>query len=301
MPQYYLAITVPPGQSGIVTTVRDARTGAVLGTVHPPRGYWFVAADRGNTNDSFLLEANQHGGPPGLFLLQFNPADRSTSLTKLPIALGPYPTGLALSPSGTEVAVAGITNTGARPAELQIYSLSGSLVRQWQSPGAICADPGVPCLSWSASGRLAFLWNNNGTNLAAEGIRLIPAAAASGSLVGASHLTVPLRTFQGASFAVSGNGTTISAEVKLNHSGTAYRFENFSAAAGKLTGLFPRVNAGVLAYWSNSNGSELIVSEPFPAHGQYPPQPLGRFGILTDRRFTPLADEPEGQFLAIAF
>ncbi len=135
LPPYYVVITQPPGRSGLVTTVRDTRTGASLATVRPPRGYWFIGAGPGADNDSFLLEANQHSEHPGLYLLRFNPADRDTSLTRLPIAVTLDAHELAMSPSGTEVAVASGTNTGRIPSKLQIYTLSGRLIRQWQSPG----------------------------------------------------------------------------------------------------------------------------------------------------------------------
>jgi hypothetical protein len=300
LPPYYVEIMQPPGQSGLVATVRDTRTAVSLATVQPPRGYWFIDAGPGADYDSFLLEANQYNGPPGLYLLRFNPRDRGTSLTRLPIAVTLYTHGLATSPSGTEVAVASGTNTGKVPSKLQIYTLSGRLIRQWQAPGTICLSGGLSCLSWAA-GYLAFSWNNNATNIAAEGIRLIPATAASGSLLGASRLVLPFKTVNAASFVLSGDGTTIPADVQLRpRPGVIYNvFEEFSAATGKLTGRYwpSRQDFVGAVYWSNWTGSKLIVTAPFPRTSRSPRWSLG---ILTGGRFTPLPI-PAGNSFAIAF
>jgi DNA-binding beta-propeller fold protein YncE len=298
VPPYYVLVAVPPRQSVPVATVRNTRTSAVLTTVRPPKGYWFIGAAAGADNDTFLLEANQHSERPGLYLLQFNPARRTTSLTRLPIPVTLYAGGLAVSPNGSEVAVASGTNTGRFPSKLQIYTLSGTLVRQWQDPGTICLL-GSPCLSWAASGYLAFTWNNNGKNVAVEGIRLIPATAASGSLLGTSRLVVPFKTDY-SDFVLSGDGATIAADVQLRPApGKIYNsYEEFSTATGKLTAryyLSLSIDVGSV-YWSNWTGSELIVAAPYPRTSRNPRWPLG---ILARGKFTPLPT-PAGIF-ALAF
>lgn len=261
-------------------------------------------ATAGADNDSFLLEANQPSEHPGLYLLRFHPADRGTSLTRLPIAVTLGTDDLAMAPSGTEVAVAG--SSAWMPAKLQIYTLSGRLIRQWQDPGTFCLSPG-PCLSWAA-GYLAFSWDNNGTNVAAEGIRLIRATAASGGLIGASRLVLPFKTVQIASFVLSGDGRTIASDLSLRHPrrpgshvrGTPYEvFEEFSVATGKLTGRFWPSNQSFVGavYWSSRTGSNLIVTAPAPRISRHPRWP---FGILNRTRFTPLPT-PAGNSFAIAF
>ncbi len=304
LPPYYVEIMQPPGKSRLVATVRDTRTGAVLATVRPPRGYWFIRVAPGADSDSFLLEANQHSEHPGLYLLRFNPADRRTSLTRLPIAVTLDTDELAMAPSGTEVAVA---SSSARMSKLQIYTRSGRLIRQWQDPGTFSLIPG-PCLSWAA-GYLAFSWDNNGTNVAAEGIRLIRATAASGSLIGTSRLVLPFKTVQIASFVLSGDGTTIASDVSLRHPrrpgspvpGTLYEvFDEFSVATGKLTGQFwpsPQFFIIGTVYWSNWTGSTLIVTAPVPRTARHPRWP---FGILTGGKFAPLPT-PAGPWFAVAF
>ncbi len=300
VPPYYVAIM--SGQSGLVTTVRDTKSGAVLATVPPPRGYWFVTAAPGATGDSFVLEANQHGGPSGLYLLQFNPADRTTSLARLPIPASLSTEGFAISPSGTELAVASVTNAGER-SSLQIYTLSGKLVRQWQSPGSICLSAGLPCLSWSSSGYLAFAWSNNGTNVAEEGIRLIPQTASGASLLDASRLVIPLTTVSYADFVLSGDGARIEAGVLVHpRHGTFYSvFEEFSAITGKLIARYWPARPGVVgtgtAYGSNWTGSQLLVRAQFPQTSR---NPRWLFGILTQGRFTPLPT-PAGSWVSFAF
>jgi hypothetical protein len=298
LPPYYVDIMPPPGRSGLVTTIRDTRTGAVLATVRPPRGYWFIGAAPGADNDSFLLEANKHREYPGLYLLRFNPADHGTILTRLPIAVTLYTGGLAMSPRGTAVAVASGTSTGRMLSKLQIYTLSGRLIRQWQAPGTICLTG--PCLSWAA-GHLAFSWNNNGTNVATEGIRLIRVTAASGSLLGASRLVLPLKTVNAADSVLTGDGTTIAADVQLRPGrGKIYNaYEEFSTATGKVTGRqwqSPSIDVGAV-YWSNWTGSTLLVTAPVPRTGRHPRWPLG---ILTEGRFTALPT-PAGPWFAVAF
>jgi hypothetical protein len=299
LPPYYVLITTSPRRFGLETLIGDTRTGATLATVHPPAGYWFIEAAPGAGNDSFLLLANSHHrGSLQLFLLRFRPADRRTSLTRLPITAPIYTGGLAMSPNGTEVAVASGTNTGKVPSELSIYKLSGRLIRRWQEPGRVPAVRGrparpsndwqmicllqeMPCLSWGASGYLAFTWFD-GTNAAVEGIRLIPAAARSGSLLGASRLIVPFTTAWSNGFVMSGDGATIATEVGNSDS----TIEEIATATGKVTAQYRptrRISFGPV-FWSNWTGSELVVGV-FPRRGRSWP---GIFGTLTHGRLAPL-------------
>jgi hypothetical protein len=302
LPPYYVVVIS-------AATIRDSRTGAVLATVKSPRGYWFIDAAAGPDSDSFLLEANQHSRHPGLYLLRFTPRGRRIRLTRLPIPLPPYVRGLAMSPGGTEVAVASGTDSGKVPSTLMIYTLSGKPVRHWQDPGTICLSGGgggLPCLSWGA-GSLAFTWSypairgNRNPGLAAEGVRLIPATAASGSLVASSRLLLPFATINAASSVLSGDGKTIAADVQLRPAkGKIYNsYEEFSTATGKLTGRYwesPTIDVGSVL-WTNWTGSRLIVTAPYPRTSQSLQWPLG---ILSGGRFTPLPTPPTTWF-AIAF
>jgi hypothetical protein len=287
--------------SQITTTIRDTMTGAVLATVHPPRGYSFANAAPGANDDSFLLLAdNQHGDPAAIYLLRFNPAARSTTLTRLAIPVTRDTQEFAMSPTGTEVAVVSGTDgpqTAKTSWRLQVYALSGRMIRQWRGPGVICADAAgnsMPCLSWAASGYLAFLWTNNGTNGAADGIRLIRAAAPSGSLLRASRLVVRINVLDVGNLLLSGNGATIIAAVTLGHFSA---FEEFSTATGELTGRYWVTSGlyGGAVYWSSRTGSTLMVAAPYPRTSGNPQFPLG---VLTRGRFTPLPSQPEPSTLS---
>jgi hypothetical protein len=298
LPPYYVAITSPPGQSGLVTTIRNTRSGATLATVHPPRGFWFVNAGAAASGDSFVLAANSHHSGLRFYVLRFNPVTRGTRLTKLPIPRTNVVDGLAVSPDGTEVAMTALDRT---ESQLRIYSVSGRLIRQWQDPGGICLTAGQPCLSWAASGYLAFSWSSMTKDRRVNGIRLIRATAPSGTLVGPSRLVVPSKTAQVASFVLSGNGNTIAAAVALTdrHGVFATNFEEFSAVTGKLTRQFwltPGTFAGTM-YWSNWTGSKLIAVAAFPRTSRTPRWP---FGLFTAGRFAPLPT-PAGQPFAFAF
>jgi hypothetical protein len=281
-PRFFVGIAAPSSIRPQVAVVGDIRTGAVLATVHPPDGSSFVIAAAGHDDQSFLLEARQRDDRIGIYLLRFNPVNHSTRLSRLPIPALQSAASLAMSPSGTEVAV---STAAAGMAQLRIYALSGRLIQQWQDPGKVCelAGLGLPCLSWAESGYLAFDWFSPTNGIAADGIRLIPASAASGSLVGASRLVAPAKTFVigNLNFLLSGNGATIDASVQVLHpTRPPFRFEQLSVATGKVTGKFWPLDGYASAWWSDRTGSTLMI---VTAVGS-----VSRFGLLTRRGFTPL-------------
>jgi hypothetical protein len=307
VPSYYVAIMQTSNQRA-VTTVRDTRSGAVLATVNPPSGYQFGYAEPGPDGDSFLLTAQRVLRPPALnepesfYVLRFNPAALSTKLVRLPIPAIASISGFTISPGGTEVAVAIADPQGS---QIKIYALSGQLIRQWQDPGYVCySGYAVPCPSWGPSGYLAFTWANGSpgaqglgrsakwiTGPSANGIRVIRATAASGSLVYTSHLVVPFPDNSCISFILSGDGKTIAASVQLavRRGRTWYpyvAFEEFSAATGKVTGRYwqTRKLAVEEVYWASHTGSALIVMAPLPRTSQKP----ASFGILAGGRITRL-------------
>jgi hypothetical protein len=299
LPAYYVAITSPTRQSGLVTAIRDTRSGATLATVRRPQGFSFFKVGAAASGDSFVLAANSHGRGNRFYLLHFNHATRATNLTLLPIPSTNLVDELALSPDGTEVAIAA---DGRTQSQLRIYSTSGRLIRRWQDPGGIFLTAGQPCLSWAASGYLAFSWSTITRNeTAADGIRLIRATAPSGSLVGASRLVVPSKSAEITSFALSGNGTTIAAVVALTNRQVviATTFAEFSAVTGKLTRQFWRSPQNITGaiYWSNWTGSKLIAVAPVPRTSRSPRWPLG---VFTGDRFT-LLPRPAQSWFALAF
>jgi hypothetical protein len=295
LPPYYVAIMSPPhGPRGVAATVRDTKTGSLLATLNPPKGWKFIDAGPGPNEDSFLLAAFKRYGQTKVYLLRINPANHRTRLIRLSIPALPAESAVVMSPGGTEVAVAVSTAAGS---QLRIYAMSGRLIRQWRGPIGLCMGQ-VPCLSWAASGYLGFVWLGL-TDKASNGIRLIRDTAGSGNLTGRSRLVVPSRTSP--DFVMSGNGATIAVDVQVRRSGSlAYRFEKFSVATGKLTGKFWPLTQyptdSALALWSSWTGSTLVVAAPPPRGPSF-----ATFGTLTDRKFTPLAAAPPGAWAAFAF
>jgi hypothetical protein len=313
VPAYYVAILGPPRESGLVITVRDTGTGAVLATVHAPKGYQFAHAAAGRNDDSFLLAAGPlwpaQNDREWFYVLGFNPATLRTTLVRLPIPATRNLSGFTESPGGTELAVSTADPNGS---QIRIYTLSGRLTRQWQDPGYACPSGyNLPCPSWAASGNLAFTWVNSSpaaeglghsaapiTGPSANGIRMIRATAASGSLVGASRLAVPFPDNNCVSVILSGDGKTIAAGVQLATRNYAYDvYEEFSATTGKLTARYWQTHAYGPAdvYWSNQMGTTLIVMAAFPRTSQKPEWLLG---ILAGGRFTSLPT-PSGLGLPI--
>lgn len=315
VPPYYVAILQPARQ--VITTVRDTRSGAVLATVTPPTGYRFGDAVAGPNNESFVLAAQPVSPPVSdperLYMLRFNPATLSTRLIRLPIPAISYPNGLSLSPGGTELAAA---SAGPNGSELRIFSLSGRLIRQWQDPGGICpGETEAPCPTWAASGYLAFDWVNYNATMyggrstttpvtgpVANGVRLIRATAASGSLVGASRLAVAFKIPSYINFVLSGNGKMIAGEIQIRRRGRIYNvYEEFSAATGKLSGQYWQTPIDALGgvFWSNQTGSRLIIRVP-PTNVFRAPLTVWPLGILIGSEFTALPT-PAGPWIAFAF
>jgi hypothetical protein len=298
LPPYYVAVSLPGTNDQTVTTVGNTRTGAVLARVHPPTGWSVIEATAGPDNDSFLLETIYRQQIGRIYLLKFSPADRGTRMIRLPIPAVRPATSLAISPSGTEVAL-------SAGSQLRIYTLSGRLIRHWRSPGRICPAAGLaePCLSWATSGYLAFSWYQP-NDAGASGIRLIRATAASGGLIRESRVVLPSKAFKGPvdpSILLSRDGTTLAVNAEVRRSGKmVWRFEEFSVATGKLTWLFrPGAMASSVPWWTNRTGSTLIVSGIL-ARTRASRPPFG-YGTLTHRGFTALAPAPTRRWSTFAF
>lgn len=238
----------------------------------------------------------------------------------LPITVSQVPAGAALSPDGTELAIA---LPGSTPA-LRVYSVAtGALLRSWttKTPGEIMTEKTQPgswlytatTLRWSPDGRqLAFDWNG-------LQIRSIDATAADGDLIAASRLaavtgttydtlgTVTCDAAQGWQLTGDGQGIVCA--------GSTHSFENqpcgsgrqctyiqrdllgfirqpVSGQGGTATGFYDgeptagAAKAGDGAYlgWANADGSVVVGS--LVNGGQ------ARFGIFRDGNFTPLPALP---------
>jgi hypothetical protein len=212
--------TVPPGLAGVpeyyaawmqaekpYLIVGDTLTGKTLGTFSAPDGVSFSGGVYGTSSDdrTFIVTGTRLSGSQKgttvwylLRILAGAEGGPPLELETLQIPVRQSPAGVALSPDGTEVAVA----VGGRPATLRVYSVAtGALLRQWSTTAtgkltAQAADAGswpltASVLRWSPDGRqLAFAWN-------AAAIRVLNASGPGGDLITASKQIAAIGTTYG--------------------------------------------------------------------------------------------------------
>ena len=161
--------------------VRNTRNGGSEGIVPSPTGSTSTAstARRPTTARSSSREpACRLPAPPCGTCCAFARADTPMTMVSLPIPVPQDPAGVALSPDGTQVAVA---LNGSQPS-LRVYSVAtGALLHTWSAPPASSPrsrrrpaswqSPSWRCAGPPTASRLAFAWN-------AKDIRALDAADA---------------------------------------------------------------------------------------------------------------------------
>ena len=213
VPPFYIALEGKIPNPSVVqpqsAVIRATATGAVLGTVTPPRPYrTFELVRPAGDNHTFLLVAGQWEvthrqrgtfvgtGPPKFFLLHIGPDGRTPRLTPLLTPHEPANAEIsdaALSPDSSKLAVALRGGNGGGPGpESQIFTLATGSERGWTWPGGgpITNNAGGngEVLSWTADGRtLAFQQWVAGNNI---DLRLLDTATPGGSLRAASRLVL---------------------------------------------------------------------------------------------------------------
>jgi hypothetical protein len=192
VPEYYVAWMQADTPYLIVG---DTLTGQVRATVKAPDNVDFTGVyGTAGSDSTFLVTGNLIHSPAWdtvWYLLRIAPGTRNpVRLTPLAIADAgqPSPVGVALSPDGSEVAVA----LPGHLATLRVYSVAtGALLHSWSMtvPGEITAEKVPPgswqftamALRWSADGKqLGFAWN-------ASAIRVLGASAPEGDLMARSR------------------------------------------------------------------------------------------------------------------
>jgi hypothetical protein len=184
IPEYYAWIQA----GGSAVSVGNSVTGTTLVTFERPSGVVSLDAVYGTTDDdrTFVVTGDRAPGAGGgtqWYLLRITPGGTpAAQMTPLPISVRLAPAGVAISPDGTELAVA----YSGTPAILRIYSIAtGALLHSWTAPRgrfeAVQAQPGsVPdtsmTLRWTPDGQhVAYAWNGTA-------IRIIGAATPNGNL-----------------------------------------------------------------------------------------------------------------------
>ncbi len=330
LPPYYMTMLPFPGapMAGPSVVVKDTRTGRTLVTALPPAPYHSFAGIAGAANDrTFVLAARPASGAvtqnsqnvEKLFRARLNPAKRTLTMTPLPIPVftpGTLLDGMALSPGGTELAVALQTGRFHYQLEIRLYSLAGTLLKTWQSNGALTDDWLSPAnISWARAGVLAINWRHltrDARRVDYEtGLWLLNTSTAAGNLAGQSRLVVPSAGLSGfypwGDGLVSSNGRTAVVAMIRGPVGNppvepriGGKIEEFAVATGQPVRALWRVHFGgpdsptgfpsEQLMWSNASGSVLVL-EANLASG---PRSNGRtaIGVLRGNHFRPIPGAP---------
>jgi len=326
LPEYYVAWMRADTPYLIVG---ETLTGQVRATVKAPANVDLTGVyGTAGADSTFIVTGDLIHSPVSgtvWYLLRIDPGGRDpVRWTPLPISADPalpVPAGVALSPDGTEVAVA----LPGSPATLRVYSAAtGALLRSWSTAAGEIAAAKVPpgswqftamALRWSADGReLAFAWN-------ASAIRVLDASAPDGDLIGSSKLLAAIgKTYftegsfscaaaQGwqlvagaAGILCAGGADEQDMQACPSPSGSTctyvprtpigfFRQAPFGQGGteqellgGKSGCNNPRLVNGAYLGWANADGSVIIGSEV--CDGQ------SRFGIFRGSRFTALPALP---------
>jgi hypothetical protein len=343
VPRYYMAL-VPFNEQSYAKTgvfsygyavVKDKITGRTVATVQPPRPYLGFLGVTGAADDrTFVLTATRNtvGSdtlPYTFFYARFNPSDDAVTLT--PLALPGLPVSndyftAALSPDGTRLAVAGISEIFTL-VRIKVYSLPSGAAKTWSAG----TNSGLPSpednpLSWSRTGSLDFSWVGS-TPGSTAGVYLLNTNGPGGSLLADSRevfCPVPTRLPQRVSFTsylgtdtafLTPDGATLISSVpqpipvgqrppacrSRGLRPTMPELEEFSVSTGQATSvLYPSHTHDAVndePYWSNPSGSVLVVYAT--TRPKFPQR--GVLGILTGSTFTPIPGSSSPPLVLAAF
>jgi hypothetical protein len=281
--------TVPPDSPYLVqlsdsqADIMRAATGTLTQTaVAPVSGYGFnwVAATPGDR--VFILAAQTPDfSSTRFYVLHVSPDGTVGSLTQVPGAAGVTGSiyGMAVSPDGSELAVATTPQGGTPPSRVWVFGLgSGGGSRLWTSSAG-----SATALSFAGDDRLGFAWEPGDATATGSGVQFRTlrigevAAGGTGSLTADSSVTVN-SAIAGLDGQVTADGKTVLA---VNETGAKATLQEFSAASGALRdtvtlGAPPASTAqfcGVL--WASGDGSEVLTqcgtAEAWVAGGQVIP------------------------------
>jgi hypothetical protein len=280
-PRYYVMYDLGSKQQRAV--IGDLDTGATIPVNLP--GYSVVNAAAGADDRTFVLQVFGHDRSY-LYLARLNAARRTVSLSRLPITIAGQRMGFGfgLSPSGTALAVAffDISHTPGRLFyTVEIYSLSGTLLRAWQTRSYVCSP--TARLTWAQNGLLMI-----GVRFQQDhyGECLLNVTSRGGSLLGKARMVVP-RLGPGwavETAAIAGNGQTIAATAGSTGRGDQTKFVVFSATTGHVMGqsLLVKSVYGEAVLWDSYSGGQQVVYAPVNGRTKH----LSfQYGLLTNGQF----------------
>jgi hypothetical protein len=210
VPEYYVARRQADTP---YLVVGNTFTGKTIATVGAPADVFLEAVYGAAADDrTFIVTGYRHGADAGTvwYLLRIAPGSaKPARLTALPVPVRQSPAVAALSPDGTQLAVA----LPGSPATLRVYSVAtGALLRAWSTSasGELTTQKVTPgsrlfsatVLRWSPDGsQLAFAWN-------ASTVRVLDPSAPDGDLITSSRLL----SWIGIAYATLGNFTCDAAQ-----------------------------------------------------------------------------------------
>jgi hypothetical protein len=203
VPRYFVAL---PGLSGRAVVGATA-TGAVRGTVAPPKPHtffaWVAAAGDGRT---FVLGTSltprgrfdaTKPRPVTLYQLVLGRSGHPGRLARLPIPTETGITGLAVSPDGSKLAVSFLPVPGETGSKIQVFSLPTGAGREWVWPGRgtlgqVAMSEASGGLQWEADNRTLMFQVTTRTKAGWPAqLYLLDTAAPGGSLL-ASSTRIPV-------------------------------------------------------------------------------------------------------------
>jgi hypothetical protein len=326
VPPYF--VVLPPQALIYARTaqVRSTITGRVLATFSPPRPYKVFTWVSGTADHrTFVLAAQRwwkisssaagvraqdrdNTTPTVFFRLTFDPATRTTQLTRLTVPEKIRATnlgGVGVSPDGTRLAL-------DLRQSIQIVTLATGAIRTWTWPGTGWIGNWKPegqIFSWSADGRYLEFQQWGGRHDTMH-IRILDTTAPGTSLTAARVVVAyPYRsradTYATSNSFLTPDGTRIVTATSLTPrqstpAGSYVQITEYSARTGKPVFHEDRFSASIGyqdVLWANPDGSALVISDPRGAKDQYG----GRsniLGVLAGNKFTPI---PHGSYNGIFF
>ncbi len=309
-PRYYAALDDPSGAAFndqktapvVDVVVGDTSTRQRITTVTPPKGQTFAGLTAAADDRTFVVATESFPvtwgtystAPVAWYLLRIAPgAAKPATLTKLSIPGQPAGTqvdGIALSPSGSELAVMYQRNVWSHktgPLTLSVYSVSaGQALRTWTQPtngfpagyGWYWGRYSNSSITWLAGGRtLAFAdGNNSGLNGPPAGgafggvkIRTLNLAGAGGDLLADSKVVFTPKNPWCMTLQLTADGKTVfcgqyGGNFQKKSSANDPEILAYSVATGhprlvyRLKGAYNLDVANVL--WLSPDGSALVVA-----------------------------------------
>lgn len=207
-PRYFvdLSFSAATGVERDRADIVDSLTGKVIAFAPVPKPYGSFTEAAAAANDrTFVLAAQTETHGPHwlskLFVLRFDPVRKTASLRPLrftfPATLNGRKVswvgqGLALTPDGTELAIAASPFERAHVSHVWTYSMASGTSRSWHSPGEIGLRLyDSRAISWSGDDRtLSYLWSSEPSGL--RSMQLLNTAAPQGDLISHSRKLVKI-------------------------------------------------------------------------------------------------------------